>query len=117
MISFYLCLFLLLRLLEWSGRAPVWASSWGDDLICLPLVLGGILLVQRRLPGRGAHFTLPLGQGLAVLVGFSLYFEFLAPLLGTGAVADPRDLLAYAAGFLLFQFIQNRPGGLRPACS
>ena len=99
--------FVLLHLLEAGRQAPAWASSHGDDLLSLPLVLGLALILQ-RLVRNDRSFRLPLAQGLATLAFFGLYFEFLAPrLLGRGT-ADLWDLAWYAVGWVVFQVGVNR---------
>lgn len=103
-------LFVAIHAVEARGLAPTWLSSYGDDLLCLPLVLGGILAIQRRV-WRDAR-TLPPAHGLMALVVFSVYFEMVLPTFGAGAVADPLDVLMYLAGFLVFQFGINRDGRL-----
>lgn len=114
MIPALAALFLLLQLGQWAHLAPTWASSWGDDLLCLPLILGGILLAQRHLAGRGPGYTLPWAHGLGGLVLIAVFFEGLWPLVQPSAVADPLDLVAYTLGFLFFQTVVNRPDPLRP---
>jgi len=114
-IPFLAALFLLLHLGQWAHLAPTWATSWGDDLLCMPLVLGGILQAQRHAAGRGPAFTLPLAHGLGVLLLFGVFFELVWPRLDAQAVADPYDLAAYALGFVFFQALLNRPARSRPA--
>ena len=101
-------IFLALRLVEFLGQLPWWAAGYGDDLICLPLVLGWVLIVQ-RLRGRSTGLVLGAGHGLAAFLLFSLYFEILLPQINTGFTADPWDVLMYAAGWGIFQLGINRP--------
>ena len=105
-------LFCVIRLGEAYGWAPVWVRNYGDDLLCLPVVLS-LVLAAHRLGGRPPSFVLPLGQGLLALVVIGVYFEGVLPALKTGAVGDPLDLLMYLAGFLLFQFALNDNEGKR----
>lgn len=101
-------LFVMIRLAEARGGAPGWVSSYGDDLLCLPLVLSVVLTVH-RLSLRSGRFTLPGFHGLLAVVLFGILFEGILPLTGTRAVADPLDILMYLAGFLVFQAGLNQP--------
>lgn len=98
-------LFVLIRVGEAKNAAPGWLRHYGDDLICMPLVLGFILVVHRMV-ARGKRF-LPLGHGLLAVASFTVFFEFILPAFSKHAVADPLDGLMYLAGFLVFQFLMN----------
>jgi hypothetical protein len=95
-------LFVVIRLVEAQGSAPVWVRSYGDDLLCLPLVLS-VVLTAHRLSTRSDRFTLPGFHGLLAVVLFGILFEVILPLVGTRAVGDPLDVLMYLTGFLVFQ--------------
>jgi len=101
-------LFVMIRLAEARGSAPVWVSSYGDDLLCLPLVLS-VVLTAHRLSLRSIRFTLPGFHGLLAVVLFGILFEGILPVTGARAVADPLDILMYLAGFLVFQAGLNQP--------
>ena len=100
--------FVMIRLAEAQGIAPSLVRSFGDDLLCLPLVLSVVLTVH-RLTVRSRRFTLPGFHGLLTVALFGILFEGILPLLGAGAVADPLDVLMYLAGFLVFQLGLNQP--------
>ena len=100
--------FVMIRLAEARGGAPGWVSSYGDDFLCLPLVLS-VVLTAHRLSIRSSRFTLPGFHGLLAVVLFGLLFEGILPLAGARAVADPLDVLMYLAGFLVFQAGLNQP--------
>ncbi len=108
-------LFLLLQVGQGARLVPAWVHSWGDDLLCLPLILGGILWAQRHVAGQGAGYILPRAHGVGVLLLIGVFFELIWPRVGAGAVADPWDLVAYTLGFFFFQRFINRPGAVRPA--
>lgn len=59
------------------------------------LSLANLLLSAGRLP----PFTRVL-PAAAFLVGCGLFWEYISPLLISGSVSDPLDLLAYLAGGL-----------------
>ena len=97
------------RGVEASGTAPPWASARLDDLVCLPLVLT-VILALHRLAGRPPTWPLPLAHGLAVTLGYALFFEWVLPRWDARAVADGGDVLCYAAGLIVFQLLINRAG-------
>jgi len=97
-----------LHLGEALGRAPGWARWYADDLLFLPVVLTAAL-VAHRLAGAGPRWTLPAAHGLAVALLAGAVFEGVLPgALGRG-VRDPRDVLAYLAGWGIFSLALNRP--------
>jgi len=104
-----LAFFLLVRAGELTGRLPAIASSFADDLLCLPLVLGAALLGHRRILKQGPGFTLPRSHGFMTLTLFAVYFEGMLPHWTERSVADPWDLLMYLIGYLVFEMMMNRP--------
>ena len=86
---------------------PEWLTSYLSDVLCLPVILSLALAAHQALYGRRA--TLPGAWVLAAWATMALWFEVLLPRWSARAVADPVDVLAYAAGALLFQRWLNRP--------
>jgi hypothetical protein len=107
-LALVLVLFVWLRSLELAGRLGGLQASYGDDLICLPLILSGILVVQRRFGSLGRR-VLPVSHGLVAFAAYSLYFEAVLPYIGTRFTADPMDLMVYGMGWGLFELLINRP--------
>lgn len=103
LLALLMAVFFLIRLGETLGVAPGWARGYVDDFLCLPLVLSLALMAQRL----GGCPVLPLSHGLGALGVFTVFFEGVLPRSGSGAVADPLDVLMYLAGFLVFQFCLN----------
>ncbi len=95
------------RVAEASGTAPLWAAARLDDLVCLPLVLSAVLALH-RLAGRPAAWRLPLRHGLLVATAYGLFFEFVLPRWDPRAVGDAGDIVCYAAGLVVFQLLINR---------
>ncbi|MGD9548059.1 MAG: hypothetical protein AB7V45_11035 [Candidatus Krumholzibacteriia bacterium] len=89
------------------GRGPAILVGYLDDLLCLPLVLP-VLLVLQRCVHRDPLWRLPPAHGLAAVALFAFYFELVLPHLQPGAAADALDGLMYAAGFAIFQLTANR---------
>lgn len=108
-MALILLLFLVVRFIESAGHLPPLAASFADDLLCLPLVLGGVLWCHRQLSTRGPRYTMPRSHGLMTLALFSIYFEGLLPQWSSSATKDPWDLLMYLAGYLVFENLMNKP--------
>lgn len=83
-----------------AGGAPFFRNHF-DDLLLIPCALPGLLWVQRRL-GLREHDRFPgTGEIAFHLLVWSVIAEALGPALLPRAVADLRDVLAYAAGALV----------------
>lgn len=78
------------------------------DVICLPLVLG-VVLMAHRLIGQPMTWILPRWHGAFAAASFAIYFEFILPHWKTTVVADPSDAAAYFLGWALFELLINRP--------
>jgi hypothetical protein len=107
--------FVLIRMGEAQGMAPDWVRHYGDDLLCLPLVLSLVLMAQRLAAGDGR--ILPVGHGLMAVGAFSVFFELVLPNFTTRSVSDPVDGLMYLAGFLVFQVFINRGVAVQGDCT
>ncbi|MCJ8163745.1 hypothetical protein MKJ04_02760 [Pontibacter sp. E15-1] len=82
-----------------------------DDLLCLPITLQLVLVVQRAY-FRNPAMVLPRWQVVFAWAAFSVCFELLLPLYKPLYTADALDVAAYAFGGLGFAAILNKP--LRP---
>lgn len=109
LLPLLIVLFVMVRIAEADGTAPWWVRGYGDDLLCLPLVLS-LALTARRLADRPGGRHLPLFHGLMAVLLFGVFFEVILPLFNGPAVGDPRDILMYLAGFFIFQWGLNRCG-------
>lgn len=103
----------VVRLGEHQGWLAGWARGYLDDVLFVPLVLTAAL-VGHRAAGAGPRWILPVWHGLAVVALTGLVFEWGLPRLFGRGVADPADLLAYLAGWVLFTLIVNRPARTVP---
>jgi len=86
-------------------HVPHWFSSYVDDVMFLPLLLGSALWVQHKLVG--IQFTFNKYQIWGTWAVLSLVFEGLFPLLISSYTPDVLDILMYAIGALFFQLFQN----------
>ena len=95
-------------LLHW--RVPELLSSYLADAVALPVMLSLALAAHRRLVVRSRAFVLPDAWLLATWAYVSVFFEGLLPYCSATAVADPLDVVAYAAGTVVFRRWLNRAG-------
>jgi hypothetical protein len=92
---------------HWLHRPlPPQLTSYLRDVLCMPVMLSIALVAHQLVYGRQA--TLPASWVLAASAFVALWFEVLLPRWAPHAVADPWDVLAYAAGALIFQRWLNK---------
>ncbi len=89
--------------------------SYLDDLVVIPIVLGGILVIFRNLVFKSTVYTFPKARIWIVVAIFAAYFELIIPRFNTGFTADIFDVLCYAIGGLYFQFLINKPFAVQQA--
>jgi hypothetical protein len=87
---------------------PAFLTSYLADALALPVILTLALAVQRRLGNHPPGFVFPNSWLLAAWLFVSVWFEAVLPHYSTRATADPLDVLAYAAGTLVFAQWLNR---------
>jgi prepilin signal peptidase PulO-like enzyme (type II secretory pathway) len=78
-----------------------------NDLLCLPVVLTITLWLQQKLFPRTARSRLNRAQVIFAVVYFAIFFEGILPAFSERYTRDYWDILAYAAGGLLFYFFFN----------
>jgi hypothetical protein len=78
-----------------------------NDLLCLPVVLTIALWLQRKLFPRTSRFRLNAAQVIFAVFYFSLFFEGMLPAISDRYTRDYWDVLAYAAGGIIYYFILN----------
>lgn len=91
--------------LHW--RLPA-ADNWLDPLLAMPLLLTLLVWERRLLFRRGPHYRLSLTEIVLATGYVALLSEWLFPLLSDRFTADPWDLLAFAAGALLYGVVDKR---------
>jgi len=96
------------QLLEINGIYLWPLFGYLDDLVCFPLVLGGILTVQRVYFSCNS-ITLPFQHVIFAVVMFTVCFELVLPYFRAVYTADALDAIAYSAGALGFQVFINKP--------
>lgn len=99
-------LFLINQLAEHQGLHFKWISSYLDDVLCMPIVLGLTLLIFKSF--RGKNYIFPVGFiGLSTAY-VGLMAEFVFPKYSDAFTYDPYDFIAYGIGACLFFFLGNK---------
>jgi hypothetical protein len=87
----------------WGWRWA-WADNYLDNLLCMPILLGGLLLERYWLLGQ-QRLSLPTVLAAAAFV--SLVSEYFFPRFSAAFTADWWDVAAYFAGALAFYLCQQ----------
>ncbi|SHF91261.1 hypothetical protein SAMN05444396_102408 [Flavobacterium segetis] len=83
---------------------PALVNNYTNDLLYLPLVLGAIEFIIRRLK-KDASFTLPLGFVIFLSCSYSFYFEYYLPKINLRYTGDWIDVILYFVGGIAFFFV------------
>ena len=83
---------------------PALVDNYTNDLLYLPLVLGAIEFIIRRLK-KDASFTLPLGFVIFLSCSYSFYFEYYLPKINLRYTGDWIDVILYFVGGIAFFFV------------
>ena len=86
---------------------PNLVDNYANDLLYLPLVLGAIEFLIRRLK-KDPSFKLPLGFVVFLASFYSFYFEYFLPKINSRYTADWIDVLLYFLGGFAFFFIGKK---------
>lgn len=100
-------LFLLNLLLLQNFKMPQFFSSYFNDLLCLPVVLGTCLLLIRQF-SKKKQLNISLFSCLSLAALYSVYFEIYLPEVTERYTADPVDALLYFMGAFIFYFLQEK---------
>lgn len=78
--------------------SAVWVHSWVNDALLIPAALPLLLAVERRL-GLRSHDEPPTWPEIAAhLVGWSVLFEVIGPMVNPRSTGDVWDVVAYTIG-------------------
>ena len=86
---------------------PTIVTNYANDLLYLPLVLGAIEFIIRRLK-RDSSFKLSLGFVIFLACAYSIYFEYYLPKANARYTADWIDVFLYLVGGIGYFFIGNK---------
>ena len=83
---------------------PAIINNYGNDLLYVPLVLGAIEFIIRRLK-KDSSFKLPLGFVIFLACSYSFYFEYYLPKINPRYTADWIDVILYFVSGTAYFFI------------
>lgn len=104
-----LVVFILNQLMESRGIYIPFVHSYLDDLLVVPIMLGGILVFQQQITYRNPAYVFSVGHVVVMVLMLSWYFEWYAPGRKDNHYGDPWDVLAYTIGGVFFYIYQNKP--------
>ena len=86
---------------------PWFLQYYLNDLLCMPIVLGTAVFLQRNVVLRQPAYALTAYQIGIIVVYWSVMFEGVIPNFVPRYTADLFDVLAYALGAAFFYFFGN----------
>ena len=99
-------LFLLNSLLLKLFRMPAFFSSYVNDLLCMPVVLGVCLFLIRKF-SKNKQLKISLFSVLSLAALYSVYSEYYLPKVTERYTADVVDVLFYFTGAIIFWVAQK----------
>ncbi|WP_156877281.1 hypothetical protein [Salinimicrobium terrae] len=87
---------------------PYFFSSWLNDLLCLPVVLGICLFLIRKI-SKNEQLRISLFSAFSLAALYSIYFEIYLPEVTERYTADVVDVLLYFIGAFIFYLFQQKP--------
>ena len=85
---------------------PLFVNNYLNDLLCIPLVLGALTFIIRKLK-RDPRFTLPFGFIFILSSYYAVFFEYYLPKTNIRYTSDWIDVLLYFLGGMLFYLFQR----------
>lgn len=99
-------LFLLNLFLLKFFSLPEFFSSYLNDLLCMPVVLGICLFLIKKF-SRKKQLQISLFSAFSLAAFYSLYFELYLPEATDRYTADVLDVLLYFTGAFAFWLVQK----------
>ncbi len=87
---------------------PFW-HAYGDDFLCMPVVLGIALYLMRRFVLRNPNYVFSKTQIIFAVAYYAFAFEYVLPKYHIAYTADKFDVIAYSLGAFLFYHYLNQP--------
>lgn len=85
---------------------PLVVNNYLNDLLCIPLVLGALTFIIRKLK-RDPRFTLPFGFIFILSSYYGVFFEYYLPKINSRYTSDWIDIVLYFLGGILFYLFQR----------
>ncbi|MDX1601790.1 MAG: hypothetical protein R3209_01870 [Salinimicrobium sediminis] len=86
---------------------PEFFSSYLNDLLCMPVVLGICLFLIRKF-SKNEQLKISLFSAFSLAAFYSLYFELYLPEITQRYTADVVDVLLYFTGAFAFWLVQRK---------
>lgn len=86
---------------------PEFFSSYLNDLLCMPVVLGICLFLIRKF-SKNEQLKISLFSAFSLAAFYSLYFELYLPEVTQRYTADVVDVLLYFTGAFAFWLVQRK---------
>lgn len=85
---------------------PLVVNNYLNDLFCMPLVLGALTFIVRKLKNN-PRFKLPFGFIFSLSSYYAVFFEYYLPRTNTRYTSDWLDVALYFIGGMLFYLYQR----------
>lgn len=102
-------LFLLNLFLLKFFSLPIFFTSYFNDLLCMPVILGICLFLIRKF-SRNKRLQISLFSAFSLAAFYSIYFELYLPEVTVRYTADLIDVLLYFTGAFVFYQVQRFTG-------
>lgn len=89
---------------------PLLVNNYLNDLLCMPLVLGALTFLIRRLK-KDPFFKFPLFFVLFMAAFYAVYFEYYLPKVNLRYTADWIDVALYFTGSIGFYLFSRKAYG------
>ncbi len=106
--SIAILLFVISQLLQYFNSAPLFVSSYLDDIVVIPIILP-IVQVLLRIIQKNQHYQLDFGMVLTTVLLLTIVFEIILPRYSTRYTSDYWDVFCYSLGALFYWKFQNKP--------
>ncbi|MEX2596343.1 MAG: hypothetical protein WEC59_05370 [Salibacteraceae bacterium] len=101
--------FICYKLVELTGQAPSFLTSYFEDIIVMPLLLKTALITIQSLSKRWSDYVIKVQDIVIITVLMSIYFEGVLPYFNPVFTADIIDVVYYSFGSLFFVSFLNKP--------
>lgn len=95
---------LIYTMQQLSFPLPALINNYVNDLLCLPLLLGAMEFIIKRLK-KDKFFKFPISFVMVLASYYSIYFEYYLPKVNPRYTADWIDVILYFLGGLTFYFV------------
>ena len=102
---FLFSVFIINQLSQLINFKNYFTYSYLDDLLCIPICCYIIQAIHKKV--RDKYFILPISHIVISVLFFSIFFEFIFPIITTNQTSDMLDILCYCIGGYIFYNINK----------